>query len=68
VKQLKNACAGIQQRIRLIAARLWDPDRHRWIIELSTGLESFVEFFSQERFCQGLEYQTPCEVYESILR
>jgi putative transposase len=33
--------------------------------ELSQGLKSFVEFFNQERLHQGLDYQTPDEVYES---
>ena len=33
--------------------------------ELSNGLEGFVEFFNQERLHQGLDYQTPDEVFRS---
>lgn len=33
--------------------------------ELSNGLEEFVEFFNQERLHQGLDYQTPDEVFRS---
>ena len=33
--------------------------------ELSDGLKVFVGFFNQERLHQGLDYQTPDEVYEA---
>jgi putative transposase len=33
--------------------------------ELSDGLKGFVGFFNQERLHQGLDYQTPDEVYEA---
>jgi putative transposase len=33
--------------------------------ELSNGLKGFVEFFNQERLHQGLDYQTPDEVYKA---
>jgi putative transposase len=32
--------------------------------ELSNGLKAFIEFFNNERLHQGLDYQTPNEVYE----
>lgn len=32
--------------------------------ELSKGLKAFIEFFNNERLHQGLDYQTPNEVYE----
>jgi putative transposase len=32
--------------------------------QLSNGLDAFIAFFNDERLHQGLDYQTPNEVYE----
>jgi len=35
--------------------------------ELKLGLQRFFEFYNTERFHQGLDYQTPDQMYQSFV-
>lgn len=52
--------------------RTWRSFKYEWVFlrdyqdydQLERGLQEFVDFFNHERIHQGLDYQTPDEVYD----
>ena len=62
----------LMRSFALIVERTWRTLKYEWVFlrdyqdydQLERGLQEFVDFFNHERIHQGLDYQTPDEVYE----
>ena len=62
----------LMRNFTLRVERTWRTLKYEWVFlrdyqdydQLERGLQVFVDFFNQERIHQGLDYQTPDEVYE----
>ena len=62
----------LMRNFTVIVERTWRTLKYEWVFlrdyqdydQLERGLQEFVDFFNHERVHQGLDYQTPDEVYE----